>query len=150
MHHVLRNRLLIGLILIGSTCVGLLDLRQPEMASRSLVFKVIFLLFFDVVFATVVWAMGTAVLALTILTRKYHGVLCEHTIEVTDRGLIERTDVNETVHRWAGFHKVVRSRRYLRLYVTDALVHTVPLRAFASEQQIEDFLREIQRYTETG
>jgi hypothetical protein len=120
------------------------------MASRSLVFKVIFLLFFDVVFATVVWVMGTAVLALTILTRKYHGVLCEHTIEVTDRGLIERTDVNETVHRWAGFHKVVRSRRYLRLYVTDALVHTVPLRAFASEQQIEDFLREIQRYTETG
>ncbi len=145
-HQVVRNRVLIVFVLLGSTSVAGLFLRQPEMEAQSIYIKALFVVSFDLLFIAIVTFLGLGVLWLTILGRKYRGVLCEHTLEVSEAGLMERTDVNETLHRWPAFHKVVRSSRYLHLYVTDALVHTVPLRFFASEDQIQSFLREIERY----
>lgn len=32
---------------------------------------------------------------------KQRGVICEHVLEITDEGLVESTEMNRTMHRWA-------------------------------------------------
>jgi len=103
LHMLSRNRVLIGFIVIASTFTALLDLRQPGMAAHPLAAKVLFVIFFDIVFIAITGVVGLIPLGLMIVMRKHRGVLGEHTLEVTDAGLVERTDVNETIHRWQGF-----------------------------------------------
>jgi len=95
-----------------------------------------------------VWVVFMSMLLTVCMTmfRKYRGFLGEHELEVRDEGLVERTDVNESLHRWSGFHKIVKTTRYLYIYVTDNNVHIVPRRCFASEQEQRAFLDEIQRH----
>jgi hypothetical protein len=45
------------------------------------------------------------------------GVVCRHTIEITEQGLIERTDVNETLYKWGGILRVFSLFGYLYIYV---------------------------------
>src|SRR6266480_2106046 len=66
-------------------------------------------------------------------------------IEVTEAGLTERTDVNESLHRWTGFHKLIWTRNYFYIFVTDAIVHVVPKRAFDSEKEARVFQTAIER-----
>jgi len=73
------------------------------------------------------------------------GLVGEHLLEVTEAGLIERTDVNESLHRWTGFHKLISTRKYFYIFVTDAIVHVVPKRAFDSENEARVFQTAIER-----
>jgi hypothetical protein len=59
---------------------------------------------------------------------------------------MERTDVNESLHRWAGFHKIVSTGKYLYIYVTDNNAHVVPRRYFGSEQEERLFRDELERH----
>ena len=68
-------------------------------------------------------------------------------MEIRDEGLLERTDVNESLNRWAGFHKIVTTSQYLYIYVTDNNVHIVPKRCFASERALKEFQGEMQKHT---
>ena len=133
-HALSRNRVLLAFFIIISTLIAVVELRTPEMAARSLTFKIFFIIVFDAVFVTFNSALTLVVLGLMILIRRHHGVLGAHTLEVTPSGLIERTEFNETLHRWQGFHRVVRTRSYLYLWVTDSMMHTVPVRSFESEE----------------
>lgn len=73
------------------------------------------------------------------------GVVGEHEFEIRDDGFLERTTFNESIHRWAGFHKIVRSNNCLFIYVTDNIVHYIPLRVFASEQDAGSFQAELRK-----
>jgi hypothetical protein len=110
-----RNPVLIGLYIAMGTFIACTSLREPDMAARPLAFKVFFVLAFDVLFFLFISVVTLAILWLTMLMRKQRGVLGEHTLEITIAGLVERTEFNETVHRWPGFHKIVRTRNYLFL-----------------------------------
>jgi len=85
-----------------------------------------------------------------VMFKKYRGFLGDHELEIRDEGLVERTDVNESIHRWAGFHKLVTTGRYLYIYVTDHNVHIVPRRYFASEQDQRAFRDEIETHIKKG
>jgi hypothetical protein len=145
-HGLSRNRVLIAFFIILSTFTAFLDLREPEMAARSLAFKVFFIIVFDAVFITIISLFTLVVVWLMILIRRNRGVLGEHTLEVTPSGLVERTEFNETIRRWQGFHKVVRTRQYLYLWVNESMVHTVPIRSFASEDAARLFQHEIETH----
>jgi hypothetical protein len=82
---------------------------------------------------------------LWVFVNKNRGVVGEHTIEIQDDGLLEKTAVNQSLHRWAGFHKIQASRSYLFVFVTDNIVHYIPLRSFASAEAAKDFREELQR-----
>lgn len=150
MHMLIRNRVLIAFLFVGSTILAFLDFRQPALATLSLAGKTLFVILFDAIFIAFVGTITLIPLWLMILVRKHRGVLGEHILEVTDDGLLERTDVNETVHRWLGFHKMLGTRRYLFVYVTDTVVHVVPMRSFASEDVARSFQREIERHTKAA
>jgi hypothetical protein len=80
-----------------------------------------------------------------VLVNKNRGVVGEHTLEINDEGLLEKTPFNESLHRWTGFHKIQASRKYLFVFVTDNIVHYVPFRAFASPEEASGFRAELER-----
>ena len=102
--------------------------KQEPLASADLAVKVVAIAL-ETAFALGAGLMaGTLQTAVQCFTAKGKGVLGEHTLEITDDGLIETTEYNRSLHRWAGIHKVTESRRFLWIYVTDTLAHIVPRR----------------------
>ena len=93
------------------------------------------------VFATIGQVIVTAIMA---YAREQKGVIGKHTLVLTDDGLIERTDYNETLHRWKGLFRVRESGHYIFLYVTEAQYHLMPKCSFASVDEMRSFLDEIQ------
>jgi len=139
---VIRSRLL--MLFIGILPIPMIwsTLTSPEVKGQSIAVKVltaivIYLAFLALFFFwQTLWALGS------ILFRKYRGVLGRHTLQITDEGLIERTDVNEAIHKWAGVHKIVSGPKYLYIYVTELNAHMVPKRYFTSHG-IEGFEGEL-------
>ena len=151
LYGISRNPVMIPSMIVISTFVGFLDLQQPEMAARPLAFKVFFIVVFDVVFTALILAVTIVLLWPMILFRKHRGLVGEHTLEITPLGLVERTEFNEGLHRWHGIHKIVRTRRYLYVWVTDSNLHCVPMRSFASEEAAKLFQDELEvRRTSSG
>jgi hypothetical protein len=58
------------------------------------------------------------------------GVLCQHTVALTDDALVETTAVNESRQRWIGFYDIVEAADHVFLFVTTNSAHIVPKRAF--------------------
>jgi hypothetical protein len=85
----------------------------------------------------------TIIIALAGAYRKNTGVLGEHEIQLTDWGLIERTDVNQSVHRWPGVGRIVRTADFLIIHVGDAQYLAVPTTAFASVSALDAFEAEL-------
>lgn len=91
-------------------------------------------------------AIGGAVVlvhGLSILVKKLDGVVGEHTLEVTEEGMVERTAFNETVFRWQGFRPIRRSSTYFYLRPNDTMYFQIPRRPGAVEGDLDGFLREI-------
>jgi len=136
---------LIGFGLIVSLALVWNDLRRPEMSARPMGFKIFYAVFFPAAMFCVVGLATMVLMSFMVMFKKHRGSLGDHELEIRDEGLAERTDVNESLHRWAGFHKVVTTSRYLYIYVTDNNVHIVPRRYFASEEDLNAFRQEIER-----
>jgi hypothetical protein len=143
---LIRNRVLIGFFIIVSFAVAANDLRGPEMSTRSISFKIFYAVFFTVTMSSFVAAVTLALTSCVVLFKKNRGFLGDHELEIRDEGLFERTEVNESLHRWAGFHKIVTTRRHLYIFVTDNNVHVVPRRYFASPQEERAFRDELERH----
>lgn len=144
---LIRNRVLISMQLILSLFLVWNDLRSPEMAVRPTGFKVFYALVFPLFMFCIVGLLAMLAMVCMVMFKKHRGLLGDHELEIRDEGLIERTDVNESLHRWGGFGRIVRTGRYLYIYVTDSSVHIVPRRYFASEQEEQAFRDELQRRT---
>src|SRR5205823_3416125 len=89
--------------------------------------------------------LNATVQVLFVLLRKNREALGNHELEIREDGLLERSDVGESLHRWAGFHKVCSTRKHLFIFVTENLVHYVPMRSFSSSQEASRFRDEIKR-----
>jgi hypothetical protein len=144
-YQLIRNRVLIGFFLLCSAFLVVSDLSQPDMAARSLGFKCFFVVFFAPLFGAIVFLLSLVPLALLVAVRRHRGLVGEHVLEIGESGLAERTDVNESLHRWAGFHKLVSTRKYFYVFVTDAMVHVVPKRAFATKDEARSFQSAIEK-----
>jgi hypothetical protein len=145
LYALMRNRTLIFFGLFLSLFLAWNDLRAPDLASRLIGFKILFALFLTIMMFCAVGLGTMSLMACMITFRRYKGLLGHHELEIRDEGLVERTDVNESLHRWSGFHKIASTGRYLFIYVTDNNVHVVPRRYFASKGEQQAFRDELER-----
>jgi len=143
---LVRNRVLAVFMLIATGFFVWNDLKRPELAEHGVGFRIFYGVFFAIIMLSIVGAVTMLLTALTIVFKKFRGFLGEHELEFREDGLIERTDVNESIHRWTGFHKFVVTRKYFYLYVTDNNVHVVPRRCFASQADERAFQEEIAKH----
>jgi hypothetical protein len=134
-----RNRFLLGFYCFLSLLIGLQVCHEPQVAPNTIGLKIFqFLMGFIISFLFMV-GMNMVLQILFVLSRKKRGVLGQHEMEIREDGLVERTDVNESLCRWPGFHKLRKSKKYFFLYVTDLTVHVVPKTAFSSVQEAAEF-----------
>lgn len=130
---LLRNRVIqvmvpVFLILNGALIVG------PGAADRPLSHTVISAVVFAVAFIGLILLVLLLLGLATAFLFKQRGVVGRHVLEITDRGLIERTDYNETVHRWDSVCRIMNSCGYLFIYVSDMNSHQVPKCCFSPSE----------------
>jgi hypothetical protein len=73
---------------------------------------------------------------------KQRGVVGKHVLQITEQGLVESTDFNESLHKWPSVCRILSLWGYLYIYVSDMNTHQVPKRYF-SPQEIADFEGEL-------
>jgi hypothetical protein len=133
---IFRNRILQVFVLVMLVVNGWLIL-APSFGKHPIgqvAFEAVLYVVGFVGFLVVVQALMGAAQAFLLPLR---GVIGEHILEITDRGLIERTDCNETLHRWP-LNRILSLGPYLYIYVSDTNSHQVPKRCF-SPQEISAF-----------
>jgi len=138
----LRNKLVWGIWLILCALLVYTTLADTEATTDTLtkVLTAIILVVFTLLFVNLLLLFTTVIRVVTI---RKTGVLCEHVLKLTDDGIVVTSDVNESINRWAGFHKLVATPNYVLLFVTDANAHIVPRRAFASHTASQAFIDEV-------
>ena len=77
----------------------------------------------------------------TLTPEKQKGLLCEHTITLTDEWIIETTSVNEDKKKWSGVYKVVDTKEYIYIFLTPQMAHIIHKRSFSSPGQSELFFK---------
>jgi hypothetical protein len=143
---LVRNRVLIAFLGIMHVFSLWMNLRSPEVAAQSTGFKIFYSVIFTCGMIVFVGVFTMLAIGTMVMVKKYRGFLGEHELEIREDGLMERTDVNESLNRWAGFHKIVRTTRYLYIYVTDNSYHIVPLKYFGSEAEERTFRDEMEKH----
>ncbi len=142
----LRNRILQIFIPIALVLNMLIVLtRQP--AERSLPGTMMTVIFFLFEFLLVVLFTQVLIGVVSAFMQRQKGVVGRHTMEISDQGLIERTDVNETLHKWPGVTRVLTLFGYLYIYVGDNNSFAIPRRGFAPGE-LENFETELRQHME--
>ncbi len=72
-------------------------------------------------------------------TGKNRGILGKHTILISEDGLVETTEVNESRWAWTGIERVEQIEHYIFIFVSSTSAHTIPKRAFASTEEATQF-----------
>lgn len=70
---------------------------------------------------------------------KSNGILGFHEYEVTPDGLLEKTEANEGLSKWAGIQEVRKAGPFLLFKISGYLFHIVPKRSFGSEEEFQEF-----------
>ena len=132
------NHVLYALMIVVIGAMEWSTLPQPtgliEFLATIAALKVVLLI------VTVAFILLTLVsFSINCIHKREPGVLCEHTIELTDDGLIETTEVNRSEAKWSGIFNVVRTRNYLLIYVGRTNAHLVPRHSFDSDLEYDKF-----------
>lgn len=73
------------------------------------------------------------------------GFICEHTLEVNDEVIIEKTDVNERRDRWLGVQKIETDNNYAFIYIGALQAHIIP-RKNIIEGNFDEFIEAARSY----
>jgi hypothetical protein len=73
------------------------------------------------------------------------GVLCEHTIELTDDGVLETSPTGQTTTNWDGIVRVAETDDYVFLYITTNMAHVIP-RNRLIEGDLDAFVAELKQH----
>lgn len=87
---------------------------------------------------------GVVIVAAQSFLRRDKGVLGEHTLELTDEGLIEATDVNRSLANWRTVFRIRQTKRFVYIYISDANAHVIPRAKPPLEGSVEAFVSEFQ------
>ena len=90
--------------------------------------------------------LGFAVISVLVLRGgpAQRGSLGEHTFSLTELGLVESSRYNETLIKWGGAHRLLRTPRMIYVQMNAGIYHLIPRRFFASAEDDEKFWAAIQ------
>ena len=116
-----------------------------DYASRSFFYKFVFFNVMGVFIFVGIIVIELGLILIQILLRPLPGLICEHVIEIGDRGLLEATDQNETLHKWAAITKCTVTRRYVYVHLNRLGIHIIPRKFFPSDEALTIFRNEIEK-----
>ena len=71
------------------------------------------------------------------------GVTGDHVFEITEQGFREKTSQNESIQRWPGTLKPIRSRTMTLVRINAYLFYALPRRAFKDDSEYEAWWNEL-------
>lgn len=111
--------------------------------SRTVFYGVVYIIGFVGVLLVFQGIVGFA----TAFLLKQRGIVGQHVLEITEQGLVERTEFNETLHKWTSICRILSIGGYLYIYVSDNNCHQVPKRHF-SIQEISAFEADLRAHAQ--
>ena len=78
--------------------------------------------------------------------RENSGVIGRHFLAIGPEGVTEKSAVGESTTAWIGIEKIEADEKYLFIYTGPLQAHIIPTRAFASEQEADQFFQLAQKY----
>ncbi|MEY4387823.1 MAG: YcxB-like protein [Verrucomicrobiota bacterium] len=142
---LLHSKVAIGLLILLMVYGAYTLSTSDEAMGQSLAVRILAAMF-AMLIVILFWILFHLVIVSTLVFgRKHKGLLGGHTLVLTDAGLIEKTEYNENLHRWNGFHKIRDTIGYYYIFVTDTLFHLVPKRSFKSPTDAQRFIDEIRQ-----
>jgi hypothetical protein len=79
------------------------------------------------------------------LLKESQGTLGEHTLEITESGLVEQTAVSQILSNWRTPFKVRQSKNYGLIFINSLQAHIIPLSRPSLEGSPEEFLTEFKK-----
>ena len=119
----------LGINLFCSAFLALQVVSEPKVAT-SVGFKVFAFVFAFAIGYSFLMLVNLALQIILVFSGKNRGLVGAMELEIRDDGLVEKTEVSESLFRWTGFHKIRSSRNFLFLYVTESNALYVPRRFF--------------------
>ena len=115
---------LVAVLLIGGSFVMPLH----ENGSRLVVVAsaVVFVVLFSVLFSNLLPASLDRHARRLYKEGTNRGVLGEHELECDDRGLVERTEVNESRQSWQGVERIAETESHAFIYISAMMAHVIP------------------------
>ena len=133
---IFRNRILQVFVIAAFMFNGCITL-APGLLTRPMLHTVlkgiIFLVGFWGILAFCICILGFA----TSFLLKQRGVVGKHVLRITEQGLVESTDFNESLAKWPSVCRILSLWGYLFIYVSDMNLHQVPKRCFRPEEIAE-------------
>ena len=93
--------------------------------------------------ALVVAATAAMAMAITLLFPN-RGILGRHVMEITEQGLREKTDMNDTLNEWSSICRVLSLWGYLYIYISEMKSYQVPERELPPGE-LEEFESEVRQ-----
>lgn len=125
---MLYNRALLWYMAVLLVFVTVLSFRDYLAKGTPLLLIAVALLFQLVLIGLVIIVAMALVTLLGLHLNKGRGVVGEHQLELTEAGLTERTDVNESLHRWKGLGEIRETGTFyfIRTVEGGGAFHLVP------------------------
>lgn len=95
----------------------------------------------------ILFALTFLITLLMMISKANKTFLCEHTITLNEKNLIEETRYNRSEHSWEGIHRVVETNKYIYAYISSNAAHVIPIRAFKDNQSRDAFVEFCKRMT---
>ena len=86
---------------------------------------------------------GCLFLGVQSLLRRDKGHLGNHTLEITNEGLVESTEVNRSLANWRTPFRIRETRRYAYIHISDTNFHLIPKRRLSGKGSLNEFLTEL-------
>lgn len=115
----------------------------PESRLQTTPVRIVAATFTALTCAAVGAAGSCAFLALSALLRRDKGVLGPHSLELTDEGLVESTEVNRSLFKWGSSFRVRETARYVYIYISETNFHLVPRSSLAPPGALDHFLLQL-------
>ncbi len=72
---------------------------------------------------------------------KSPGFYTAHFVQLTEKGLVEETDLGNQFVRWNGIVKLRKSRWSIQVFIAGNMAHIIPRRAFPDQESFENFFK---------
>lgn len=70
-------------------------------------------------------------------------ILGEHTMTITDEGILDQTEMNET--KYSKVEKIIETGKHVFVYVNSVAAFIIPVKSFKNEEEKKAFLNEIKK-----
>jgi hypothetical protein len=133
-----KSSWIVGTAISGAIAYTMFTGKNPPDSPYKVVATIVILL----IFSSFIPLLGAIITCLTVLgsSARQRGVLGIHDYEVREDGLLEKTDVNESLTRWEGLQDVKETRDHLLLRQAPGMIHIIPRRSFTDRQACRHFV----------